>query len=238
MLADQHFPSFILHSRPWHESSVLLDVFSRDHGVVKIVARGAKSQRKVSWSAHLQLFVPLLLRCRMKGDWWQLHDVDVAGTAFELRDESHLCGLYCNELILRLLQIHDPHPEVFQLYLTCLAALTVRDDNSSALRAFEWGLLNALGYGIDLHYDHVGDGVDAEAFYRYHEHGLWPVAQATEYDFSGHDILYLADQQWTKATNAAKRLLRVMLQPHLGAEELQTRELWRQYEALKRLAQE
>lgn len=235
---DAHFPAFILHSRPWHESSLLLDVLTREHGLVKLAARGAKSKRRSSWAAHLQLFTPLMLQFKTRGDWWQLTDVEAAGPAFELRDDAHLCGQYCNELLLRLLQTHDPHPEIFQHYLTVMTMLAQREDNASALRQFEWDLLSALGYGIDLHYDHVGDGIDAEQYYRYHEQGLWPVAHKTDFDFAGHDILPLAEREWSRAPTAAKRLLRLMLQPYLGVEPLRTRELWRQYENLKRLAEE
>jgi DNA repair protein RecO (recombination protein O) len=238
MSAETSFPAFVLHQRPWHENSVLLDVFSREHGRIHVVAKGVKGKRRSSWSAHLQLFVPLILHCKKKGEWWPLIDAESAGPSFALRDEAHLCGLYCNELLMRLLQLHDTHAEVFQHYLSCLSSLSIDADHATTLRQFEWQLITSLGYGLDLRADQAGDGIELTHFYRFYDQGLWPIKQATDVDFSGRDILLMADGLWSEAPQSSKRLLRLMLQPHLGAEELKTREMWRQFESLKKLAEE
>lgn len=231
-------PALVLHRRPWQESSLLLDVFTRDFGVVKICARGVRGKKRSQWSSCLQNFVPLVVQCKTKGEWWHLVEVDPAGAPITLRNDAQLCAHYCTELLLRLLQPHDPHPFIFQHYLSTLLLLSDGQDNASALRQFEWDMLSELGYGMALQFDHAGDVIDAKKMYRFHDQGLWPVVLPTEYDFSGHDLLQLADKNWSQAAVSAKRLLRLMLQPHLGSEPLRTREMWRQYEALKKVAEE
>ncbi|HET6593673.1 MAG TPA: DNA repair protein RecO, partial [Xanthomonadales bacterium] len=115
-------PSFILHSRPYRESSVLLEALSREHGRIGLVARGARGARS-RWKNILQPFRPLLLSWTQRGDLGSLTGADQVAAPPALSGEPLFCALYANELLVRFLQRSDPHAGLFDEYRQLLAAL-------------------------------------------------------------------------------------------------------------------
>ncbi|HSX69900.1 MAG TPA: DNA repair protein RecO C-terminal domain-containing protein, partial [Pseudomonas sp.] len=136
---------------------------------------------------------------------------------------------YLNELLLRLLPAEDPHPALFEHYALTLQALAANPPLEPLLRAFEWRLLDELGYGFALDIDIAGQAIAADGLYRLQpDAGLEPVGQLQPGLFQGVDLLAMAKADWSApgALAAAKRLMRQALAPHLGGRPLVSRELF------------
>lgn len=141
-------PSYLLHATAWKESSLIAQMFSRDHGVVTLVAKGAKRPYSALKPVLLH-FQPLLL------SWTGVNEVKTLtraelGGIHALSGKALMSAWYMNELLLRLLAREDPHPELFDQYKMALQALSQPEPRViSVLRQFEWRLLQEAGYGLD-----------------------------------------------------------------------------------------
>lgn len=227
-------PAYVLHSRPYRDSSLLLETLTPEYGRIGLVARGARGPtRRGSRAVLLQPFVPLLLSFSGRGELKTLTAREAVGKPIALRGERMFSGLYVNELLVRLLHRHDPHPQLFALYARTLEALQGQEALDETLRGFELALLDELGYSFDLTLDgRSGEAVQAELWYQYHpEFGM--VATAANHDpsrpaYVGADLLRLSRGEFGgEARLAAKRLLRQALAIHLGEAPLKSRELFR-----------
>src|SRR5580693_2734969 len=98
--------AFILHHRPFRETSLLLDVFTEEHGKISLIAKGVRKHRS-TLKALLQPFVPLLVSWQGKNELMNLVSVEAKGPPFQLRGDCLLSGLYVNELLVRVLQKQD-----------------------------------------------------------------------------------------------------------------------------------
>jgi DNA repair protein RecO (recombination protein O) len=213
---------------------MLLDIFTAEYGRVGVVARGTRRpSRKGSSAALLQPFIPLLLSFTGRSELKTLTSVEAAPGSFTLQGQRLFSGMYMNELLVRLLHRNDAHPALFAAYdktLKQLADLAVID---SALRYFEFTMLDEMGYGFDLTVDGIsGERVQAGRRYRYDpDHGLVGLAAVndiTDAAFSGADLLVMAAGEFGGAVRlAAKHLLREALAVHLGSAPLRSRELFR-----------
>jgi len=226
-------PAYILHSRPYRDSSLLLEVLTAQQGRISLVARGARRrQRGGSGGALLQPFTPLLLGFSGRTELKTLTATEAAGRALQLRGERMFSGLYLNELLVRMLHRHDPHPRLFAAYAASLDALAGPGELDDILRRFEFALLAELGYGFALDLDgRSGEPVQAGEWYHYHpDCGLvarGPVADPVQPAFSGADLLSLAADDFNAGVRVtAKRLLRLVLATHLGDIPLRSRELF------------
>ncbi len=227
-------PSYILHSRPYRDSSMLLEVLTAEQGRISLVARGARRRaRGGSAGALLQPFIPLLLGFSGRTDLKNLTATEVAGRPLMLRGERMFSGLYLNELLVRLLHRYDPHPQLFAAYASTLDALAATGEIDDILRRFEFALLAELGYGFDLDLDgHSGEAVLPQSWYHYHpDYGLvarGPVADPARPAFKGADLLAIAADDFSgDARTTAKRLLRLVLAIQLGDAPLRSRDLFR-----------
>lgn len=230
-------PAYVLHQRPYRDSSLLLEVFSSAHGRIGMVARGVRS-RAGQRRALLQPFVPLHLSWSGRGELVTLTDVEPAGASHALAGQVLLSGFYLNELLLHLLHRHDPHPELFRHYRYTLERLGAIGGPSAdpvqlqvALRLFEQQLLQEIGYGLVLEYDvERGEAIDPGTLYRF-VLGEGPVAAAPGSDraalFPGSSLLALAAQQLDspQALRDARRLTRLVLDHYLDGRKLHTRQL-------------
>jgi DNA repair protein RecO (recombination protein O) len=142
-------PAYILHSRAFRETSLIVEAFTREHGRVATVARGAKSARS-RWKNVLQPFRPLLLSWNQKSDLGTLTAADQVASPPALQGQALYCGLYLNELLMRLLHRGDPHAEVFERYRHILTELASELPPQPLLRVFEKHLLEAIGYAMLL----------------------------------------------------------------------------------------
>lgn len=227
-------PSFVLHSRPYRDSSAIVELFTAEHGRLSAVARGARRQgKKVGRGGLLQPFVPLLLSFAGRTELKTLGAIESAGPPLALGGERMFSGMYMNELLVRLLHRHDPHPELFAAYSDALRALAGAAIPDTVLRPFELFLLRELGYNLALDIDgDSGATIVAGERYRFHpEQGLVlsagepPRGVAT---YPGAHLLLLAAGEFGGPARAtAKHLLREVLRHHLGDVPLRSRELFR-----------
>ena len=159
--------AFVLHSYPFRETSLIIDVFSRSHGRLAIVARGARRPRS-SLRGLLMNFQPLLLSWFGKGELRTLHGAEWQGGQPHLQGTALMCGFYLNELLLNLLAHDDPHQQLFDYYRATLYRLAHETDHAGTLRCFERHLLQELGYALVLDRE-AGNGkaIQAELCYRY-----------------------------------------------------------------------
>ncbi len=230
-------PAFLLHSRPYRDSSQLLDVFTAEHGSLSLVARGLhRRARGGSLRSLLQPFKPLLLSFSGRGELQTLTAAETAPGAVLLAGERLFSGLYLNELLLRLLHRHDPHPLLFARYGETLVELATSSRLDTLLRRFELFLIEELGYGFDLTQDAAShQPVQAGNWYRYFEgSGLVHCDSADrrlEGRYAGADLLAIAGGELEAGSvgQTAKRLLRQVLAEHLGGRVLQSREMFRQF---------
>lgn len=224
--------AFILHTRAYGETSLLLEVFSAEFGRMGLLAKGAR-RAKCRWRGLLQPFRLLLLSWLKRKELGLLTGVEPEIPFPLLRGRAVLSGFYVNELLLRLLQRDDPQPQLFEDYLAAIQGLAEQRREEPILRVFEKRLLDALGYGLTLDREvERGQSIDPNALYYYRlECGpvLEPAFGPADVPIGGRTLLALARGQVNEATELleAKRLLRLALQRQLGEKPLTSRALFR-----------
>jgi len=227
----QLVPGYLLHQRPYRESSALLEVFTEAHGRVGLVARGVRAA-KSKQRGELQAFRELRLSWQARGELGTLTGVEAGGVTTPLQGQALYSGFYLNELLVRLLARHDPHPLLFRAYGASLSALMRGEAIEPVLRYFELDLLQEIGYGLELEFEAGTDEVlHADACYDYHlESGPVRVdnASADRFVFPGGSLLAMArgDLSQPGVLQDAKRLLRAALKLYLGDKPLKSRELF------------
>lgn len=216
---------YLLHCRPWRETSLWLEAFTREAGKVALIAKGGRRHRR--FAARLQPFQPLLLQWRRRGELANLTVAESGGPSFGLQGTALFCGFYVNELLCRLLARDDPHPGLFDGYQRVLLELAEGKDVEAGLRRFELTLLVETGYAPVLDHEvEYGIAIDAEKRYRYlPERG--PVADANGW-LHGLTLLELGTGRLStpRSRAEAKRLLRLLIEPHLQGRPLQSRSLF------------
>lgn len=225
----QQQPAYLLHHRPFRDSSLLLDVFSRDHGKLALVARGARGS-KSRLRGVLRPFMPLRISWLLRSDLGTLTGAELDGPPLTLDGDALLSGYYVNELILKFLHRHDPQPELFSAYGQTIAHLAAAADPMPALRNFEIELLRIVGYALNLDHEANSDSdLDATARYEYRvEQG--PVKVSRESGpmvFGGAELLGIREHRFDDRAilRAASRLLRSVITHHLGGAELKSRKV-------------
>ena len=227
-LEDQ--PAFVLHSYPFRETSLVLEVFSRDQGRVALVARGARRPRS-ALRGLLMSFQPLSLSWFGKGELRTLHSAEWQGGQPQLHGTALLCGFYLNELLLNLLARDDPHEKLFDYYQLTLQRLASETDHAATLRCFEKHMLQELGYALLLEHE-ADSGKPLDPTLQYHyviERGAMadrddaPEGLAVQ----GKTLLDMAADDYSDAVSAqqSKQLMRMLLHHHLAGKVLHTREL-------------
>lgn len=222
--------AFVLHSYAFRETSLILDVFSRSHGRLAMVARGAR-RPKSSLRGLLMNFQPLLLSWFGKGEVRTLHSAEWQGGQPYLQGTALMCGFYLNELLLSLLARDDPHQQLFDYYRATLQRLAQETDHAATLRCFEKYFLQELGYALVLEREaSSGKAIQAKVCYRYVvEQGALPDDGDARAGLAvlGKTMLDMAADDYTDPITAqqSKQLMRVLLNHHLGGKALHTREL-------------
>ena len=159
-------PAYLLHHRPWSDTSRILDLMTRDHGRVTLFAHGVR-RPKSPLRAVLRPFQPLLVSWSGRADGGTLTAAEAAAVAQSLAPRSLLSGFYLNELLLKLLPKEDRHETLFDAYAVALGQLAAGEEQP-ALRGFERVLLEELGYGVELSRDAAsGQPVDADRYYHF-----------------------------------------------------------------------
>jgi DNA repair protein RecO (recombination protein O) len=227
-------PAFILQQRKYRETSLIIDVLTRDFGRISLLARGVR-KAKSKTAGLLQPFIPLLVSYFGKAELKTLTGVErLAGSAptsdthsiqpfSEIKGLALYCGFYVNELVVCFLHKYDPHPEVFSDYGKCLLALSQDTNLEAALRLFELNLLEHAGYGLQLEHDDNQSSIDSFKRYDFNV-GQGPV-EAVNGQFSGKTLQALSVRELTdpQVLSEAKNLMRTVIDVYLQGRELKSR---------------
>lgn len=235
-------PAYMLHQRPYRDSSTIVELFTEPYGRVAVVARGvkgSKSKSRNAWQGLLQPFVPLRVSWSGRGDLKTLVDLDGRSHA-SFQGKPLFSAIYLNELLMRALHRDDPHPSLFQGYQQQLLQLAELDPGAAELgfelewilRGFEFVLLEEMGYGLNLSYCREGNAIDAAGRYQwYPEQGFVRSFASGEPGFSGADLQAVsaaisAGERSDAARRCAKQLCRQALRPLIGDAPLNSRSLF------------
>jgi DNA repair protein RecO (recombination protein O) len=223
-------PAFVLHSYPHRETSLIIDVLTRDHGRLALVAKGAKRPHS-ALRGVLQTFQPLALSWSGKSEVRTLTGAEWVGGMLPLGGDALLCGFYVNELLVKFCGREDPHPPLFQHYVVTLARLAHDEPAVQVLRSFERVLLRETGYAMALSRTVARKTVVAEGRYVFDpERGVreasddlpaqWPV-------IAGQTLLDMEADDYHRAQTVAqsKTLMRFLLNTYLGGTPLATRQI-------------
>ena len=226
-------PAFVLHARPWRETSLLVEVLTENAGRLGLLARGVQGPKKHVLRAALQPLQLIRLDAVQRGELAQLRAAEALDAAPTLGGEAALAAFYVNELVLRLAPRHDPLPELFEAYGLVRARLGAGEPLAWTLRRFERDLLAAIGFGFALDVDGDGIAIDPAARYQLDaEYGPRRLrsdrgqgersAAAT-----GRALLDLAADRTPDASDLGglRHALRPVLMHHLGGRGLKSWEL-------------
>lgn len=221
-------PVFVLHTYPFKETSLVVELFSRNFGRVAAVAKGARRPRS-AMRGMLQSFQPLIATWSGKSELRNLHSLEWGEGLLLLQGEALMCGFYLNELLLRLLPREDPHEALFDFYTKTLRILAEGGEATTTLRRFELNLLQELGYALPLTVDAYGAEIQPERQYGYlPERGALPPEEAENgVQLSGKTLLDMAhgDYAEPRTRQQSKQLMRMLLAHYLGDKPLHTRQL-------------
>lgn len=221
-------PAYVLHARPYRETSLLLECLTLEYGRLGVVARGVRREKARVQRSQLEPFQPLVLDLLLRGELATLQVADNVGPPQRLAGDAGLAGLYLNELVVRLTGRQDPHPELFEAYARTLTRLAEGATLAWTLRRFERDLLEAIGYGLQLeHEGESGEPVDPQRHYRYQvELGPTTCRPDLPHALRGSDLLALAADTAPDAAGLAalRTMMREVIRFHLGGAELRA---WR-----------
>lgn len=226
-------PAFILHSRPYRDTSALVELFTREYGRVTVIARGARSNKNKN-AALWQPFTPVLVSWYGKAELKSATAIEPASAPFFLEGARLLSAMYLNELLHRLLSPLEPQLMMYEVYKIVLAELTNAEvDVEIVLRSFERRLIDELGYGVSFT-DAINNGnLSPEKMYRFQApFGFVLVGDVERLDnrtfFSGEVLLEIEKENYDTASikNSAKHLMRQILANYLGPEPLNSRRLF------------
>lgn len=234
-MKTEHDKAYILHRRPFKESSVVIECFCRQNGWLSLVARGAKRSRS-RFDAVLQPFMQLQLEWGGKGELKTLYKAESNVFHPLLKQEKLIVGLYLNELMIRLLQRLDPHPALYDFYhqtLENLIMLSTMNEVQGLLRQFEIKLLSELGYGLELDRDaNTGQPIEPECLYSYDPKlGIFEISSVSVQpacSVSGASLLALKHNDYPSEAIIleSKKLMRYIMTHYLGNKPLETRKLF------------
>ncbi|TXI75737.1 MAG: DNA repair protein RecO [Dechloromonas sp.] len=232
-------PAYVLHSIPFRETSLIVEVFTRDFGRMALLARGARRPR-AAIRGLLMGFQPLEIGWAGKGEVLTLMKAEWQGGQPLLAGDALFCGYYLNELLMHLLPREDAHPLLFRKYGEMLQSLSASNKGKvpeSDLRRFEKSLLQELGYGLMLDHDASGQAVSADALYTYRmEYGPLRLSHADEsaQAISGKTLLDLAAENFDdpRTRIEAKSLMRTLMNYYLAGRELETRKIFKELQEL------
>ncbi|HEY0878830.1 MAG TPA: DNA repair protein RecO [Zeimonas sp.] len=219
--------AWLLHSTPYRETSLVVDLFTREHGRIAAVAKGAKRPRS-SLRAVLLQFQPLRVSWTGRRELRTLTGAEWTGGVDAPRGDALLCAFYLNELLMRLLAREDPHPLLFDAYGGALAQLASQVALDETLRRFEWTLLREIGYAPDLDRDAAREPIDAQRFYGWRPGEGFVARDAAAPDaVPGRVLRELAEGRPGSAASRlqAKYLTRAILSHHLDGAPLSTRQI-------------
>jgi DNA repair protein RecO (recombination protein O) len=228
---------YVLHTYPFRETSLVVETFTRSHGRIAMVARGAKRPRS-AMRGSIMAFQPLGLSWSGRGELRMLMRAEWQGGQQRLQGRALLCGFYLNELLLKLLPREDPHEQLFLDYQAALARLAQATEPDAVLRRFETALLRELGYALALDRDCAsGAAIEPAKSYAY-EPDRGPVALNGSAHaglvLSGQTLLDIVRDDYSDPTTLqqAKALMRLLIGHRMEQKPLNSRRI---FEELRQL---
>lgn len=226
---------YVLHSRPFRDSSLLVNLFSPEYGRVNVIAKGARKQAgKRQLRQPIQVLTPLLVDWQGRTSLKTLLRWEYRQSALPLQGERLYSALYLNELLLKLLPENDSSSELFKPYENCLLNLLQDQPLQPILRNFELELLTCLGYGLDFECEESGQAINPEGYYRWQKSGLF-CQSAGPNAYAGAHLLAISQRDFSQGEvlRSAKMLMREVLDQLLDYQPLKTREFFRQMQSSK-----
>ncbi len=234
--------AYVLHAYPYSETSLVVDVFSRDHGRLPLLARGARRPRS-AMRGLLMAFQPVELGWFGAGEVKTLAKAEWIGGMPLLSGRCLLLGYYLNELLVKMLPREDAHAGLFDAYGAALHALAMGGADAPELRRFEKSLLKELGYGLTLDREaETGERICVEALYAFQiERG--PIRKVGAGDtadwtngatFRGKTLLDMAADDYSDPQTRveSRALMRQLIAHHLGGKPLQSRRVFMELQEL------
>ncbi len=226
------FRTYLLHRKPYSNSSLLVECFTREHGRFPAIAKGVRTNRK-SWHALLQPFNPLVIKFSGKGEVKTLSGYEQDSGVSTLNGKNMYCGFYLNEILMRILARNDPHPELFCHYEDTLKQLSSSTDVEPTLRRFEVALLNELGYGLLLDAEaETGCQIKPDSFYSFElENGPREIDSPDKNSVNGSTLYALAGNfpYHERERSQSRTLMRRIMAHYLGDRPIKSRELFRSF---------
>ncbi|HEX4918944.1 MAG TPA: DNA repair protein RecO [Limnobacter sp.] len=225
--------AFVLHSVPYKETSLIVELFCREHGRLPVIAKGAKRPHSGLRSV-LVSFQPLQVRFTGKSEVKTLTHAEWMGQILAPQGKALFASYYLNELLMRGLGREDKHAALFDLYAHTLQALGDEAEMNVCIRRFEVGLLDALGYGIDWYLDKDGQGIAPDEQYRWLDQVGWSTPDRGNVNHApegfveplvpGQVVLQIQQGQWSHtAASALKPVIRRLLLTHVAPNGLMSR---------------
>lgn len=226
-------PAVILQHWPYRETSLILDLLTRDYGIVSVIAKGVR-QKKSKTAGLLQPFKALLVAYQGRSELKTMTQVEWQPDQINLSGLALYCGFYINELVSHFLHKHDPHPEVYNDYLACLwqmnqlppLGFTPKMQLESALRLFELNLMQHIGLAMLTAYDARTEApINAAA--RYDIHAELGVIECVDGCVSGEAIQAMNDKSFnnTQVLSETKKIMRSVINFHLQGRPLKSRDI-------------
>ena len=223
---------YVLHTYPFKETSLVVELFSQQFGRIAVVAKGGRRPHS-AMRGMLQSFQLLSGSWSGKNELKTLHSLEWSAGLTLIKGEALMCGFYVNELLLRLLPREDAHENLFTYYVATLNTLADGSNLATTLRRFELKMLQEMGYAVPLLNDQHDAPVVTTNTYRYHaESGASKLNGAFNESnngihLSGKTLLDIAHDNYSDATtqNQSKALMRYLLAHYLGDKPLHTRQL-------------
>ena len=225
-------PGYVLHTYPYKETSLIVEVFTRGFGRVALLARGARRPRSAMRGVLLS-FHPLRLGWSTSTELGNLISAEWSGALQPLAGRGLMCGFYLNELLLRLLPRDDAHEALFDFYAEALGRLAAGSAQAAVLRSFEKRMLAELGYAPLLERD-AASGAPVEPGRRYvyePDRGPMPSSHSSsDLSVSGQTLLDLAADEYERpeTRDEARTLLRALIGQRLHGQTLHTRAVLRE----------
>ena len=238
-----HQQVFLLSSKPWRENSLWLEVFSREHGRLALLARSART-RGSELRGILVPFVPLSASWFGREELKTLHRAEWLGGWPQPQGRALLSGLYVNELVQKLTAREDPQPALYEALRQVMRTLCTEPNHAAALRRFEWTLLTLAGYAPDLQKDSAGCPVEADRQYWLRpehavlpleqRHSLTPTEEQPGVAVDGEVLIQLQNGEFTDAAalQQARRITRLLLDFRLP-EGIKSRQVLQQIQAFR-----
>jgi DNA repair protein RecO (recombination protein O) len=223
--------AFVLHRRPFKNTSLLLELFVEGEGRFPAISRGGA---RGSTAGLLQPFIPLRLGWGGRGEVKSLHEVEPDDYQLDrLQGKSLFCGLYLNELLMRLVPRSEPHDRLFSDYIRTLSCLDGKTPLDWNLRLFELRLLHAAGYELATDMTLDNEAILPDRSYLYQKGSGFsecPVELLADTSnvISGRTLIALHNKTCDDIVlrQEAKRLLRRVIDYHLDYKPLKSRELF------------